>query len=777
MVEKAALKAMKCPTCGATLKAANAIDPIACVYCGNTIVPVFENTNGGQQAQSAGFNGVLKVEGIKTSSSALAYIELFFEEYDWENFAYAQTLSIAEIDKLVNSLKASSADDKNTWFACFKAISVPFIHKVKSCQEILETVIEEYKDDNLDSYSKFDAYKRLANMIVSRKQTLVEELQKITNYAQKYGASTQELGQLQGELGQIIELGQVVIYDDIQQIPAIDTFIQEKNIAITKQLAAKGINAQEEYAKAKALMGQKHYVEALNNFLLLKGYADADDLAKKLDKYFLISDVLEIEDTLYYFSEETSEYDSASLSLYPTVDGKIASKPLIKNIGKIITNYADILYYLDNNGRLKKYDFSINTETTLFDKTINRQSIFVYNKKVFLLAEQKKGYDEYSPQKFDLLQLQLATGAVDILMYNLHSILSLTGNKMVYIMNTENNQLLTNILNVDTRSVISLGMQRVQIEGFINQYVVYTKENPNQFNKNLYVKNLDDKEPEQLIEKNIFTFCAIVANKLFYYVGNTRNQTLININPNGTQRTEWPLYIRKVLFEQGGWVYFIRKAGYNSILCKARPDGSKFSVIAADIEEFVQLKNGYLYYINDEACLVKVRMDGSNLQILCDDVESVLSVKDDKIIFISVDDRITTQTMEGSFTQKVKSIYAVDFSGSGKIKLAYNIEDAKKHDDDMVYYIASHDMVKALYKLNVKNYMLERALTFQVQEEPKPSGCGFAIAMFMMFVGFILFFVGLGDEETYALSFLGILTALISMGIGISIRKKNKQNQ
>lgn len=172
-------------------------------------------------------------------------------------------------------------------------------------------------------------------------------------------------------------------------------------------------------------------------------------------------------------------------------------------------------------------------------------------------------------------------------------------------------------------------------------------------------------------------------------MGNTRKKSLINVNCDGSERKEWPLYISKVLFEQGGWLYFIRTAGYNSILCKSRLDGSKFTVIAADIEFFVCLKNGYLYYINSVSTLVKERMDGSNLQELCDDVETVLSVKEDKIIFLSVDDRITSTALEQSVTKTVKSIYAVDFTGSGKIKLAYNVKTAKEYDDNTVYYIAT----------------------------------------------------------------------------------------
>jgi hypothetical protein len=311
--------------------------------------------------------------------------------------------------------------------------------------------------------------------------------------------------------------------------------------------------------------------------------------------------------------------------------------------------------------------------------------------------------------------------------------------------------------------------------------VVYTQVSPNDYNKNLYIKTLNSEEPEKLIEQNIFKFCDIIADKLFYYIGNSRNQTLININCDGSERKEWPMYISKVLFEQGGWLYFIRKAGYNSILCKSRLDGSKFSIIAADIEEFIEIKNGYLYYINDVSTLVKVRMDGSNLQELCDDVETVLSVKEDKIIFVSIDDRITTGTFEQSTTKIVKSIYAVDFSGSGKIKLAYNIKSAKEYDDNTVYYVAAQEIkssydqlekqLDVLYKLDVETNQVEKLLDLEVQkEESKMSG--FAIAMIIMAIAFFFAFIGFAAEAP-GLGIFGLITGFISLMIGVAV-KANK---
>ncbi len=783
MTEKVKLKTMRCPTCGANLKAANGVDTITCVYCGNSIVPVIESTPSPKSESTVGFNGVLKVEGIKTSSSALAYMEQFFEEYDWETFAYAQTLSIAEIDKLASSLKVSSADDKNTWFACFKAIYVPFIHKTDGCKQILASVIEEYKKGSLDAYSKFDAYKRIATMISSQKNSIVANLEKISANAAKYGASANEINEINTDIDNIKTLSNIHLHSEIENIPEIKTFIEEKNSKIAQELATEGINAEIEYSRAKSLIVEQKYVEALNILLSLKGYSDTTALIERIDKYFLISDVLEIEGKLYYFKKDSSEYDT--LCLYPTLDGKISQEAIIKSIRKIITNYADILYYLDGNNKLKKYNLSSKTEEKIYEKSLDKNSIYVYDKRVFLLADIGTNYNN---EKHGLVELSLDTGVVKVVLEDIKTIVSLTDNKMIYTTSKKDDaddngyessyKTVTNIINIDTMDIVELGTKKVSIEGFIDNYVVYTQVSPNDYNKNLYIKALNSDEPERLIEQNIFKFCDIIANKLFYYIGNSRNQTLININCDASERKEWPMYISKVLFEQGGWLYFIRKAGYNSILCKSRLDGSKFSIIAADIEEFIEIKNGYLYYINDVSTLVKVRMDGSNLQELCDDVETVLSVKEDKIIFVSIDDRITTGTFEQSATKIVKSIYAVDFSGSGKIKLAYNIKSAKEYDDNTVYYVAAQEIkssydqlekqVDVLYKLDVETNQVEKLLDLKVQKEQSDIS-KFAIAMFIMGTAFFFAFIGFAAGSP-GLGVFGLLTGLISLMIGYIIK-------
>lgn len=775
MSKKITLKTMRCPTCGGNLKAENNKDSIICVYCGNTIVPIVEAPSMSPSAsvneQASAFNGVLRVEGIKTSSSALAYIEQFYEEYDWETFAYAQTLSVDEIDKLVLSLKSSSADDKNTWFACFKAVSVPFLRKIEGCQQILNSLIEEYKENNLDAYSKFDAYKRVSAMILAKKSTVVANLEKFVAKAERYGALPTETAEFKIDIQNIIN-SHVIEFNDIESIPAIQEIIAIKNATIASELASKGIDAYSEYIRAKRLIEEKNYAEALTILLSLKGYSDTAALIEKVDKYYLLNDVLEIEGKLYYFIKQG--YESETLDLYPTLNGKISSKAIITNILQIITNYADILYYLDGDEKLKKYNLSSNKEEKIYNKRLSKKSVFVYNRRVFLLS------DQYSESGKDIVELDLATGNVKILIKNVKKVVSLIQNKLIYTASekvpnqsgTSANRTSTNIINLDTLAITSLGTDKLTVVGFVQNYAVCTKKAPNEYNQNLYVKMLDSNEPKKLIEQNIYSFKDIISDKLFYYIGNSKSLSLININPDGTERREWPLYISKVLFEQGGWLYFIRKAGYNSILCKSRLNGSKFSIIAADIDEFIEIKNGYLYYINSSSALIKVRMDGSNLQTLCENVESVLAVKEDKIIFVSTDD-IISSTNEYSQTsyKSIKSIYAVDFSGSGKIKLAYNIEDAKNYDENTVYYIATKKIkssddssdknVRTLYKLDVESNRVEQLLDFEIEKEAQKSP-NVMIAIICMISFLLLGIIGLVSDVS-GLTLVGLVGVLISL--------------
>ena len=257
MSEKVNLKVMSCPTCGASLKAENSTTPITCVYCGNNIVPVPE-VPASAKANEEGRDSI-RIDGIKTPSSALAYMEIFFEEYDWDSFVFDPELSIHKIDLLVESLKVSSADDKNTWIAAFRAIYVPYMRKADGCTKLLNLAVNDYKHGDYDAYSKFDAYKRISTVILDERNPISLKLEKILERAARYGASVAEQNDLKSCITKARGGFDLQSYYDFMSIPAIGRVEEEKNAEIARKLSDKGIDAEGDYSKASTLIKDKKY--------------------------------------------------------------------------------------------------------------------------------------------------------------------------------------------------------------------------------------------------------------------------------------------------------------------------------------------------------------------------------------------------------------------------------------------------------------------------------------------------------------------------------------
>lgn len=774
MAEKAQLKTIQCPTCGAGLKTDNFNAPLECVHCGNTFVPM-ENTRS-TEAPPAFSGGAVRVSGMQTPSSVLAYLDEFFETYDWEAFGYAQALTIAEIDRAAASLRTTCADDHCTWQVCFQAVSVPFLRKVDSCKNLLSSIVADYRQDNLDAYSTFDAYKRISTALTDNRDDVVSKLEKLAANAAKYGIEAQDHQALLTQLDAIRAVSLPLVYAQLSDIPQVQEYDREKNARIVETLSAQGINANAQYQQAKSLIAQQQYVGALTLLLPLKGYNDTDKLIEQLDKYFLLDDVLEIDGRLYYFSKSSPEQQT--LNLHPTAEGKILGKPLITDINQILTNYADLLYYLDARNRLVRFDLAAKTKTVLSKNHFDASTVFSYNRTLIMTSTSA----DYDGSK-NLVSLNLATGQVDIIADKIKDMVRREGNKLVYTKRKKVGllpRLFTYIFNLDTHTTTELAMKKPEIHGFVENHVVFSVDSGRK-NRNLFIKELDSQKPAQCIERNILSFCDITAGKLFYYVGSPRARYLIVTNWDGSNRIQWPMYISEILFEQGGWLYYTRKVGYNAILCKARLDGTDRKVIAADIDTFVKIKNGYLYYINDETTLCRVRMDGSNLQELCDGVETVLSVKEDKIIFVSIDEKVSLGEFGG--TQLIHSIYAVEFDGSGIRKLANDITKVKAYDDNTIYYTTAVSMDEQaddgstetiiknfLLRLNAETYISAPLLELKVQPVEDASS-GFVGSMILMCIGLIVAFIGMFTNNGI-LTFLGFIGAVVFLIAGLSFMKK-----
>ena len=726
MSTKAELKMITCPNCGTKLKYEKLGETIICISCESPIV-VSANDNQ-EKTQHA------KVDEIKTSSTALAYIDQFLENYDWESFAFDYDFSIEELDRLVNSLKVTAADDYRTWIAAFTCLVVPFEKKIEYRKKALEHIIEEFKNKNLDAYGMYDAYKNVAKAIITKYDSIKIQATKIIEYAEKYGANEDIIIQCKQQLDSLsIEEIQNSIFEKIEDIPEIVKFNLEEQSKVVAELAQKGIDAEYYYSSAIEDKNQGEHKSAVEKFVKIHKYKDSEKQIKEIENSFLFENTMFIKDKYFYLAKD-AEGDS-TLNAYIVKNFIPSSKPTIKNIKKIIQLYANSVYYTTDNS-FNVYDFTTNKNTVICKGTVIKYKFDLYNQSMYLVIKK----EDFNGLKHELVKLSLVDQSLTICENKFSKVHGFFKGYCVYEKTkVEGEQYFKSVYVYDLMQNKSyfIGKGSLEICGYIGNNVVYTKNNPDDYNKNLYIVKLEeDAKPSQL-EANITGECQVFEEKIYYYtLDNEGNKILISINTDGTDRKELATYVDKILFVSGKWIYFKRTYRYNTALCKVSVNGFKVKVIATQIDEFVKLESGYLYYISDNRDMHKVRIDGAKNKILCTSVEKVLLAKDNKIIFTALDRLLSSSTsLEGAITKTYsKSIYAIDFYAQGRRKAVYSIGEAFNNSEN-VYFTKTEKSSDAgetsteryLYKLNVDDYSVTKITKLKT---PEKSGCYVATCVY-----------------------------------------------
>lgn len=728
MKQDVQVKTRTCPNCGDKLKYENIGETVICMSCETPVLITGEERTFTQEIRNS------KIDEIKTSSTALAYIEQFLEGYDWYAFAFDYDFTIDELDRLVDSLKITAADDYRTWIAAFVSLVVPFEKKVEYRKKSLALIIDEFKKNNLDAYGMYDAYKNVAKIIVNKFAEVKEQATKIIGYAKKYGADKDTIRncELQLALLNVAEI-QKSIYNNVEDIPEIVKYKEEEQKRILLKYAEKGIDANLYYEQAKTLIEQKEYKNAIEKLIKIYEFRDSKKLIDDVEDGFLFSNVICVKGKYYILKKKE---DASEFNLYEIEKGEKKSNPIIKGISNVIKLYANSIYYSSGN-TLKVYDFDTKEKKVLHKESIKEYNFDVYQQAIYMLkTKSMSDGTRYDLKKFSLLSNQLTICETDI-----SKVFSFEDGYCVYEKRVkEEEKFVKRIFVCDLKNDKSyrIGNDIVNVCGCIGDKVVYTKENPNDYNKNLYVAKLEENSAPKLLEANITAKCQVIEDKIFYFTrDNLDKNILITINIDGSGRKELASYVDKILFISGDWIYFKRTYRHNTALCKVKNDGSKVKVIASQIDEFIKIEAGYLYYISDERDLIKVRMDGSRKKILCSLVEQVLVLKDNKIIFKALD-RIekTTTSFDGRKKHDYSSsIYAIDFDGKGIRKAVYDVIEVANNKDDI--YFVKREKVKqdgvekncnGIYKLNVENYSIER-IVLQSNDDKK-NGCYVATCVY-----------------------------------------------
>ena len=734
MEKKIELKVMRCPTCGGELKVEKENTVVECVYCGNTVTPIV--VSGETSGEFQGGNGFVKIDGIKTASSALAYLELFLEEYDWFYFTFGEGITIPELERISETLKTTSADNFETWQFCFRATLEPFARKCEQCSGLVKLMIDRYREDDPDAYSLFDAFKRVSVSLRNSVSSVVEKLNKYYLLAKKYGADEKTLNALRAQFSELKNNMLLPKYEKIDDIPEILAYNNEKDARTKLELSSRGIDADHVYDTAMQYQEKGENAKALDAFLSLGNYKDSARIVKDLNHFFLIDQVLEIGKHRFVFHKDKD----GNLNLSSTKDKAETNKPALKGIKEFLAVYADKLFYIDSNQNLAVFDVKENKMAVISkERYSSKHGVLENNAGAYYLFTATV---PYSLCKIDFRTLSVTTIAKNIKSVVEFSLPYLVCRTIVKKEGTNNQNNIysvpteVSVINVRTKKRTTLGNGSVQPAGYLDNSVVYTETSPDRNNLNLYIKSLDNDAPAVLLEKNIYKVNKIYSGTIYYTVGSEPNQTLISICPDGSNRHEISLHIKNLLMECGGWLYFVRSTLYNSVMFRSRPDGSEQKVICQDVDSFEGMNNGYLYYKDTNDTLNRVRMDGSSKQKLCTNVENILSISDDCIIYTSWDSTILTDSVGNRKSAVVKSIYATDFYGKGKRKLAYNILEAKQMDEDTIYFITKESSTsiggvkKALNEIVGKEYKTNKLLNYITEVQVKKEGCYVATCVY-----------------------------------------------
>ncbi len=691
---------MRCPTCGGNLSIEDENAVIECVYCGNLIKPVSATTTypEGGSPQTLGGN-VLKIDGIKTSSSARAYFELFCEEYDWESFAYGDGFAVAELEQIADTLKTTSADNKETWLFCYQAATEPFRQKYAQCKKLLSEIIDQYRNDDPDAYSSFDVYVRLSKELKNNYAEVYGKAHRFLNLAEKNGASSEETDTLlSGEVTES-EVQDLPVFKYIMDIEEVRAFEQEKQEKIKSELEARGIDPEKLYQEAASDAKSKDSVSALKKYRLLGSYKDSEKLAAEQNRFFEIDGNIVVVGNLFHAVDNTEE---KTRTLYEVRDGKVLDKPVIKNISKIIANYGERLYYLDKNQTL--YTFF----------TGKREILKVggsYSVKDILISPDRNNAYLFSLDEKKLVRLDLETGTTTKIADGDGTVL----NKEYPYIALYNNKL-TTIIDLRNGDRTDIVKGKVEIEGYLGNQVIYSVLSPDKDNRDLFIRELSEKAKTILLEKNIYRYINVFNDVVYYSVGGSSSQALISIHPDGTDRREVFLRTDNVVVF-GEWLYFIRAIGRNRVLFRSHQDGSDLKVICSDILKLIERKSGYLFYLDTYNTLNRIRMNGSMKQSICSNVKHVLSIRDDAIIYTSLD---------GSG----EGLYVADLNGKERRKLAHRISDVMIGSQDSIYYVTdTRNENRKLYSLSCDNYSSKKMLEY-INAAPEKKGCYIATCVY-----------------------------------------------
>lgn len=747
-----------CPNCNASIQhedGENEAQFEYCPQCGSQIsldrLRAAAASNIGASAPPPSYLGssvgsdAAAVTYLDTAESALAYLENYFETYNWDDFAYTSALTIPAVDRILEKILIKAAANPAAWELQFTAISTPILKKINGLKKLEERFLAEYVKarDMADCFTYFDSYKRIVNRLVDDKEAIVKKLISAIKYCQKYGGAEALVKQLTAQATAIKkELDGLNTVREYKDLPGFAKAKQEKQTAFARMYGNQGIDADAVYnAALEAYEKGGDMRSALAGFGTVAGYKDASEYARKADGWVDVP-VEEGEFLLlgnkHYLKKKiaaqsflnvagtTGAEESTAVAhwdLYEIVGGKPADEPVVTGITAELAHFGGGYVYCKDGREIRLFVSNSKADNMLLEVAPEKIAVLkdggeplIHNGKMFvqqqldavtIVEQEKKGCSLFGKKpepkytvnnnNYKLLAVDLVTARVDVAIPEYVDIQEIFGDEIFFNKVAQGDDFdlkeTFHAYNYKTKRTQTLLSSDTEIRAVTDNKVVYLNWLPTTYNNDLCTYDLATGE-KKVLAHNVYDYYGTIDGMIYYYVGNGRIRTLYRINTDGTEKKE--IRSNAQLFGAAdyvvnGWLYITIGKGLNRTLYKMSADGEKFVSLCQHLKRIVSIRDGYVYYVNSNNALCSVREDGGELKEIVRDVENFVELTDNGIFLLRtelVDDDV-----------RRKSLYRVNLDGSELTKVAFDVTFARLNpsNDDEIY----------LSKTNIVTYSIK----------------------------------------------------------------------
>lgn len=759
---------VQCPGCDSNIAVSNVL----------TSLDVTASPAGKEAVEGAALQQL--ISSIDTAESGLAYLENYFENFEWEDYNHSPALRIRDIREMIEKNKIKNAANPQTWLLEFKGIIVPLNHKIEGLAVLGKEMAEVYNgEDDTNVHAIYDVYKKICNALASNKDELLKTLSLDIKYAEKYGLDAALVAEMKEEYAAFeAKIAEVKACDKYIEVPAIAEAIAEKEAELVKELAAKGINAEQTYSFAvQDYQYTQDKLSVLKEFQSIRGYKDSVQYINKINRLFNFnSELFDIGGRTFTTEREESsalnvsamgKKDAAqeeqsnaqkgtTYALFEVNNGRVDKKPVCTGISYIIASYASRLYFVKNNAQICRYN-TITREETVIDKArpndyknINNKYAFYFDKKgtQFFFRKKlevkqtqvgcfgslfgKKPTAIENKNNYSLVSVDLASGNASTLVDEIVDICDYFGSKVFYTYSQDpkSDKTIFMICDIETGEKTKVLDENCLIHAVHEDKVVYSLFEPNAYNLTIRSYDLTN-GVDTLLEENIYDFFGIVEGKVYYTIGNDEYQPLYSINFDGTGRTEILRNVERICEVKGGWMFALKSYGRNKALYKISTDGKKRIFLCSRVKKFVKFASGFVYYIDLANDLHIVRNDGREDRVLIADIDERNVIIDEDYIYYMREELVNDREYN-------YSLYRMEPDGSNTKKLAFDVLAMVPYDAETIYLskaeVVTYEItipksakevettveafnLKSYYAFNKKSFQFTNILTLGAPEE------------------------------------------------------------